>query len=166
MLSLKNLIIIILTLLAFNLFANEVSPPLRGEGVYSWYFIKIYKGKLWSFKDSELYSKPLKLELQYLKNFTGQEIIKQSLKELASAGATQEELESFRSKLQQIMPDVKANDTITASFDPVSGLTFFYNSTKEVGKLSDVSEAKKFLNIWLGEKTTAPDFRNILLGNK
>lgn len=158
--------LIFLMLFQSTLNANEATqPPFRGEGVYSWLFIKIYKAKLWSSKEGDLYSKPIKLELQYLKSFEGKDITKQSIKELTSAGVTPAELAEFQTRLTEIFPDVGVGDVILADYKPTSGITFYFNSSKELGKLSDLNLSRKFLDIWLGEKTTAPQLRNILLGN-
>lgn len=161
--------IVLIIFLTFNIAtqANEaVKPPLRGEGEYSWFFMKIYKARLWSFKEAELYSRPLKLELKYLREFSGKDIVKQSIKELTSTGATPTELNEFQTALTAIFPDVVEGDVILADFNPGSGLVFYFNESKELGKIEDLNLSKKFLDIWLGEKTSAPQLRKNLLGNK
>lgn len=159
-------IILLLAISSQIVATDTIQPPLRGEGEYSWFFMKIYKARLWSYKEGELYSKPVKLELKYLREFSGNDITKQSIKELTSAGATTAELKEFQTKLSAIFPDVVNGDVILADFNPSSGITFYFNSSKELGKIADLNLSKKFLDIWLGEKTNAPQLRNVLLGNK
>lgn len=137
---------------------------MRGKGDYKWFFLHIYEAKLWSEKGDALYSRPLMLELKYSRSFKGKEIVEQSIKELVSSGNPKTELEAWRVKLLEIFPDVKPGDSIQASFDPGTGVTFHLNSSKELGRLADVNFARKFLDIWLGEKTSAPELRNKLLG--
>jgi len=140
--------------------------PLIGQGQYKWFFLNIYEAKLWGQKTDDLYSKPLILELKYSRSFTGKDIVEQSLKELISNGTPKSEMTDWRNKLLAIFVDVNEGDSIHAYYVPDSGLTFYFNSTKELGRLSSAEYSKKFLDIWLGNKTNAPDLRNKLLGNK
>lgn len=161
----KTVIFFITVFFSFSLMAAEASNlPLRGQGDYKWLFLHIYEAKLWGEKTNELYSKPLSLELKYKRSFKGKEIVNQSIKELVSAGHSQTEVEQWREKLLEIFPDVKEGDRIEANFDPSKGLVFLFNSTKELGRLTDLEFSKKFLDIWLGEKTSAPELREKLLG--
>ena len=140
--------------------------PLRGQGIYKWYFLKVYEAKLWADQGDDLYSKSLLLELKYKRDFKGEDIVKQSIKELVPIVNPASELKKWENSLFKIFPDVKEGDTIQASFDPKVGITFYLNSTKELGKLADIEFSKKYLDIWLGEKTNAPDLRTQLLGKK
>jgi len=141
--------------------------PLRGQGLYKWYFLQVYEAKLWGEKVEDIYTKPLELELKYKRNFKGEDIVKQSLKEMAPHVGENEQLsiEKINSILRKIFPDVKEGDVISAKFNPSNGIIFYLNFNKEIGKISDLELSKKFLDIWLGEKTNAPDLRNQLLGN-
>lgn len=147
-----------------SLFANgSMNLPLMGEGQYKWMFLKIYDAKLWGISGPELYSSPLILELKYRRDFSGIDIVDQSIKELKKSTLSNLELDQLKNKLLEIFPDVKEGDVIQAYFDPMKGLLFKLNSQKELGRLADVSFSKKFLDIWLGEKTSAPDLRKKLL---
>lgn len=148
-----------------SLFAEGIPHlPLRGQGSYKWFFLPIYDAKLWADKGDNLYLKPLLLELKYRRSLKGKDIVDQSIKELVNSGTSQNELDLVKLKLLEIFPDVKAGDAIQADYAPEVGVIFFLNSTKELGRLSDLSLSKKFLDIWLGEKTSAPELRNELLG--
>lgn len=151
-------------------FATEASKlPLRGQGQYTWFLLKIYEAKLWAHGTStgdNIYSGPLVLELKYNRSFKGKDIAEQSIKEIVSSGVAKDQLSELSKMLQGIFPDVKENDVISANFDPKSGIVFHLNQTTELGRITDLNYAKTFLNIWLGEKTSAPELRKKLLGEK
>jgi len=161
-------IIFILCLFSINLALGWERPelPLRGQGQYSWMFFKVYEAKLWGAKGDDIYSRPLLLELKYNRSFKGKDIAEQSIKEIANADNTKFQSQEWSKKLLEIFPDVKEGDVITASFNPQNGITFYFNQTKEIGRISELEFAKIFLNIWLGEKTSAPELRGNLLGEK
>jgi hypothetical protein len=163
----KTIIIIFFFCLISSLVSGETTNlPLRGQGNYKWLFLKIYEVKLWGEKAEDLYSRPLVLELKYNRSLKGKDIAAQSVKELVNAGNSKIEMEQWMPKLLEIFPDVKKGDTIQADYNPENGVTFHLNSSKELGRLTDLSFSKKFLDIWLGEKTSDPELRNQLLGRK
>ncbi|WP_127716800.1 chalcone isomerase family protein [Halobacteriovorax sp. HLS] len=154
-----------LFLVSINSLSFEPKYILSGQAKYSWFFIDVYEAKLWRIEGGSLFSKPLKLELKYLRDFKGRDIAQQSVKELSSMGMSEEELKIWFPKLDMIFPNVKEGDTITAYFSPASGITFFLNSTEEIGRIDSLDFSRQFLNIWLGEKTSAQGLRNKLLGS-
>jgi hypothetical protein len=161
----KTVVFSLCLIFSLSLYAELTSNlPLRGQGDYKWFFLHIYEAKLWAKKSDDLYSKPLLLELKYKRSFKGSDIVDQSIKELVHSGTPKNELDQWKPKLLEIFPDVKDGDTIQAHYDPETGVTFLFNSTKDLGRLSDLSFSKKFLDIWLGEKTSAQELRNKLLG--
>jgi hypothetical protein len=139
--------------------------PLRGQGEYKWLFMSVYEARLLAEKGNDIYSRPLLLELKYSRSFKGKDIVDQSIKELVSAGNDKSQLKEWREKLLGIFPDVKESDVIRASYNPEIGIVFHFNSEKELGRITDLTFSKKFLDIWLGEKTSAPDLRKKLLGS-
>lgn len=161
----KFFVFTICIFVTFQAFASEsTNLPLRGQGDYKWFMLHVYEAKLWGEKVDDLYSKPLLLELKYSRNFKGKEIAEQSVKELISAGNSREDVEVWKKKLLEIFPDVKEGDTIRASYHPDNGVIFHLNQSRELGRLADLNFSKKFLDIWLGEKTSAPELRKKLLG--
>jgi hypothetical protein len=157
----KISIFIFIFIFSFPLLA---SLPLRGQGTYKWVFFNVYDAKLWGESTENLYSAPMELELAYKRNFRGEDIVKRSESEVLHAGVDASIAHKMKVELLGIFPDVKTGDTIKASFDPVNGITFYLNSTKELGRLKDVGLSKIFLDIWLGEKSSDPKLRNKLLG--
>lgn len=145
--------------------AEHENLPLRGQANFKWYFLQVYEAKLWGEKIEDIYSKPLKLELKYSRSFKGKDIAEQSIKELANAKIPKEKLDQWKPILLEIFPDVNEGDVIQASYHPKEGVIFRLNSIKEIGRLTDLEFSKKFLDIWLGQNTSAPELRNKLLGN-
>jgi hypothetical protein len=164
---LKKLVLFIFIAFIFsiNVFSEE-NLPLRGEGIYTWYLLHVYQAKLYASPGENLYLNPLVLELKYSRSLRGKDIADQSIKELVHAKVDQESITQLKPMLFDIFPDVNEGDTIKATFDPKTGIIFYFNSTKTLGKLTDLKLAKSFLDIWLGEKTNAKDLRHQLLGNK
>jgi hypothetical protein len=149
---------------SINVFSEE-NLPLRGEGNYTWYLLHVYQAKLYAGPGENLYLNPLVLELKYSRSLKGKDIAEQSIKELIHAKVDQESITQLKPMLIDIFPDVNDGDTIKATFDPKTGIIFYFNTTKTLGKLTDLKLAKSFLDIWLGENTNAKDLRNKLLGN-
>ena len=162
----KTIFFLMFILIGNITYANEftIKYPLRGQGVYKWFFLKVYEAKLWAEPRENLYSAPFVLELKYKRNFKGKEIVDQSVKELLHAGVEASLIDKWRVRLLEIFPDVSENDSILASYNPDAGVIFYLNSTRELGKITDSNFSKQFLDIWLGDKTTAPELRNKLLG--
>jgi hypothetical protein len=146
--------------------ADDLSKqlPLIGQGEYRWFFLSIYDAKLWGKKEENIYSTPLILELIYKRNFKGHDIVNQTEKELRSAGIEENNLNKWKPRLLEIFPNIQPGDSITASFDPEKGIIFYFNKTKEIGKIQDVAFSKTFLDIWLGERSSDLKLRNKLLG--
>lgn len=139
--------------------------PLRGQGDYKWLFIHVYEAKLWAPIGENLYEGPLKLELTYKRDLKGKDIARQSIVEMTKAGHSNNELQVLEKDLVTIFPDVKKGDSISAHYSPGNGIVFFLNNNIEIGRITNLNFSKKFLDIWLGEKTSAPELRKQLLGN-
>ena len=58
--------------------------------------------------------------------------------------------------------DVKKGDMLSAELHS-DGLISFYFNQQPLGKTSDPKLGPAFFDIWLSEKTTAPELRQLLL---
>lgn len=156
----KILTLFMLLISAHSSFALE----LVGEGKYSWFVFDIYKAKLWSGSPNlaQLYDNRLKLELEYTRDFAGQDISKQSEKEMLNAGLEQEYISKWRAKLYSAFPNVKEGDKLMADFIPNKGINIYHNE-KLYSSIMNEEFAMNFLNIWLGDKTSAPELRDKLI---
>lgn len=152
----------------FSFASVKGKVPLIGEAQYNWFFLEVYKAKLWSNSTelNNIYKNPLALELEYLRDFKGKDIAKQSVKEIISAGVEEKYAKSWEEKLTEIFPDIKEGDKLLASYSPELGIVFYHNTKKKVGEIKDLKFSKIFLDIWLGDKASDSDFRKKLLGIK
>jgi hypothetical protein len=165
--SLKTLLILLFIFFT-NVLKSEVSIdlPLLGKGIYTWYFLDLYEANLWSQSKEDIFANPLMLELSYRRSFKGNDIADQSIKELIQARVELNDLSYFQKELHSIFPDVDSGDSILAKYSPQAGIVFYKNRKDEIGRISNLKYSKLFLEIWLGEKTTAKSLREKLLGIK
>ncbi len=165
--SILTKILILLALLISNTFALEVTKlPLRGVADYGFFFFSIYEAKLWTEKAENIYEGRVGLLLTYKRDFTSEQIVQQTIKELVKAGIDEEKAEKWSDSLRSIFPNITSGDSLMADFKPEEGITFYYNQEKNVGSVTNLDFAKAFLNIWLGPKTSAPGEREQLLGGR
>ena len=157
-------LLILLISLANISFAEVENLPLRGEGSYSWLFINVYDAALFAPAGDDIYNKEFRLDLKYKRAFDGEDIAKQSEKEMLSAGVDKSLIKKWQSRMRAVFPNVKKGDVISAKFKPNVGVSFKLNRVKDLGSFNDVEFSKHFLNIWLGEKTSDPKLRRKLLG--
>lgn len=163
----KIIYLFIALFLTYNLWGRESKDlRLRGEGSYTFLFLKVYKAKLWASNTlgKELYEGNLKLQLEYFMDFQGVDIVKQTVREWENAGVANKKIKRWRGLLLDLIPDVKHGDRILASYSPVDGITFFLNEKVSLGKVTSRSFSKSFLDIWLGEKSSDQTLRAKLLG--
>lgn len=143
----------------------QMPDNLRGEGQYNFFFFDVYYAKLFGPKNAQVYKEKFCLELKYLRDFKGLDIVSQSKKEMISQGVDKKLVEMNMEKMKQIFPDVKEGDRITASFVPGIGVHFYLNKDRYLGGFDDPRFSKYFMNIWLGEKTSDKELRKKLLGD-
>lgn len=158
--------IITLLMVIFSSLAMAGELPLKGKATYSWFVFDVYDAKLWSAAKGKLYESPLKLELAYKRELKGKDITEQTVKELLHAGHSESTVSKWIKPIQNLFPDVKEGDRILASYGPQKGVTLYFNGKKVLGTIKDRKFSHAFLDIWLGEKASDPDFRNKLLGGK
>ena len=165
----KTLFLFLLLGICSSFAEEKISPlsqNLRGKFQYTWFFMDIYQAKLWAPNDIEVFSVPFTLELIYSRDFDGEDIVNQSIKELTGQGLSREYLEKKKEVLLEIFPNIKEGDSIMAQYTPEKGTVFYLNQKKKLGSIVDKTFSVEFLNIWLGEKTSSPELRAALLGSK
>ncbi len=144
--------------------AAELVPMGRGRLTY-WGF-EVYEAALWAPRGSRatsFASQPFVLELTYLRNFSGDDISRVSLKEMRRHGdITAAQGERWQAQLAAALPDVRRGDRLAGVYRPGQGATFFHNG-RLAGEVADPQFARLFFAIWLGEATSAPDLRQALL---
>lgn len=127
---------------------------------------------MWDVYDATLYAqdgewregKPLALTLSYLRDLNGVDIARRSIEEMRGQGYSDEiRLATWFGQMQKIFPDVAAGVTLTGVLTP-EGATLFFRDGVEIGRIDDPDFGRAFFNIWLSQRTSAPELRAQLLG--
>ncbi len=127
---------------------------------------------LWDVYDATLYAtqgqmqkdKPFALKLSYLRSFEGDKIADRSIQEMRSQGIKDEiKLADWHTQMKKIFPDVDKGVSLTGVLRQ-DGVSIFFENSREIGRITDPAFGSAFFNIWLSEKTNAPDLRRKLLG--
>jgi len=127
---------------------------------------------LWDLYDVVLYApkgvwnknQPFALQLSYLRSFHGKKIADHSIEEIRNQGFTDEiKLATWHAQMRKIFPDVDEGVHLTG-VRTQKGETVFYKNNLEIGRINNPEFSKVFFDIWLHEKTSAPNVRQRLLG--
>lgn len=136
-----------------------------GHGRLTVMFWDVYDASLYAPQGQWNKSKPFALQLSYLRDIPGKKIADRSVEEMRTQGFRDEvKLADWHAQMVNIFPDVNENTSITGVYTS-AGETVFFNGTQEIGRIADPGFGKYFFDIWLGEKTSAPDLRHKLLGS-
>jgi len=135
-----------------------------GHGIFSWSVFKFYKIALLTASGHFDPAEPYLLVLSYLRKLPAQQIVSISMQEIERlASPSAEQLVTWRSALEQIVPDVGLGDCLIGWFQPGRGVCFF-SATAELGSVLDGAFAAAFAAIWLDAGTQRPALRQSLLG--
>jgi hypothetical protein len=140
-----------------------------GEGKFSYWFWDLYNARLATsdgkFVDYQQ-SVPLLLELRYLRDISKIEFVDATLDQWRiQAGGGQKQHKLWAGELTNLWRDVKKGDVLGAELHP-DGLISFYFNQQLLGTTKDPAMGPAFFDIWLSEKTTAPELRQLLLALK
>ena len=128
---------------------------------------------LWDVYDASLYApqgnwdprQPFALQLSYLRELDGKKIADRSVEEMRAQGITDEiKLATWHAQMRKIFPDVDMGVSLTGVYTE-QGTAIFYRNDVEIGRINDPQFSKAFFDIWLNQKTSAPDLRRKLLGS-
>ena len=135
-----------------------------GEGRLTYLFWDVYDATLYAPKGSWQEGKPFALQLSYLREIEGKKIADRSVEEMRNQGIKDEvKLATWHAQMRNIFPDVDEGVRLTGVYTE-KGEAVFYKGDREVGRINDPEFSKAFFDIWLNEKTSAPDLRRKLLG--
>jgi hypothetical protein len=179
---LKLIIIFLLNLFSKNyVFAQQISsenflnfseikenfqnPSRLGNYNLKVWGFKIYNIQLLSENKNFSYQNKLALVINYQRNFAKKDLIKRSLEEISRINEIKDEalLKNYQNKLKEIFFDVKEGDRKTAFFDPKNGVKLYFNG-KFVGEINDLIFAKRFVDIWISDKSSFPKMTKAILG--
>lgn len=132
------------------------------------------KVMFWSVYDSRLYAedgtyqrgkRPLKLEIQYLRDIRAEDLVQRTGKEWDDLGVSPERQSLWMEKLLALWPDVNKNDVLTLELNADNHATFYRNDER-LGTIEDRDFGQNFIDIWLSPDTSRPDIRLALIGGK
>lgn len=132
------------------------------------------KVMFWSVYNSRLYAedgiyrqgkRPLKLEIQYLRDISAEDLVKRTGEEWEKMGVTHERQDVWMDKLLALWPDVNKNDVLTLELDADNHATFYRNDER-LGSIEDGDFGRNFIDIWLSPNTSRPDIRMALIGKE
>lgn len=138
------------------------NPELVGQGEYQRLFWKIYLARLYANDGIYKAANPFALQLEYQRNINAKDIVEMSIELIEDQGISdQSKLVNWQIQLAEIIPDIRKGDRLTGIH--VDGMSFFYMDDQPIGEITDSELSQYFFDIWLGEKTTAPELRKKLI---
>lgn len=134
-----------------------------GEASLRVFVFYAYDAALWFDTPAMDYSGPVGLALTYRMDFSREELIDSTVKEIrrqdTNLSAAREE--KLRAQLASIYVDVHADDRFTALYQTGKGVTLYFNGTKRGHLPAEFSRA--FMDIWLSPNSSEPQMRAQLL---
>jgi len=144
--------------------APELAP--RGGGAFRWLGFTVYDAYLWTAPAADPLDGAFALDLHYHRDLPGPRIAERSTAEIAKLGyGNADERARWDAFMQRVFPDVRKGDRLTGLHLPGRGVRFFHNG-RPIGESPDPAFARAFFAIWLDPRTSAPDFRRTLLGER
>ncbi len=140
--------------------------PVVGTGKFTYLFWHIYNAKLMTqtgqFVDYQT-SSPLILSLTYQRDISMIDFVDATLDQWEHIhGKIAPRHQQWADVLKTIWQDVKQGDTLSCQRLNSSQVEFYLNGNF-IGEINDNQFADEFLDIWLSEKTSAPELRRQLL---
>lgn len=155
--------------LAFGLLATTAmaatSLQMVGEARLNIMFFSVYDSRLYT-ADGRYQpdQRPLRLEIEYLRDITAEALVKQTGAEWDHLQVTHERRDAWLAQLTELWPDVGKNDVIALELDADNRSTFYFNGEK-LGMMEDRDFGEHFVAIWLSPDTSRPALREALLGS-
>ena len=109
---------------------------------------------------------PFALKLDYLTDFTKQQIVDRTIVEIKKQGfRNKSKLDLWHEQMLNIFINVDLGVSITGVYKS-DGNAVFYSGERVLGYIEDKELARLFFDIWLSSKTSEPNLRRKLLGIK
>ena len=150
---------------------TEISEAqLQGQGLLTWFGLKIYSANLWVSKKNSsaqnILNQQFALELHYKRKLEGAEIAKVSIEEIKRLNiGTEAQQSSWLRSMKALFPNVEKGSRLTGIHAPGEA-TRFYRDGKFLGEITDPQFGTAFFSIWLDTNTREPALRQALLGSK
>ncbi|MDB4543017.1 chalcone isomerase family protein [bacterium] len=137
-----------------------------GEAQLKVLFWKVYNSRLFSADGSYLDGqRPIKLEIEYLRDIEADQLVQRTAAEWQSQGVAHPHQDKWLQSLSALWPDVSKNDVIALQLDRDDRSSFFINGTF-LGYVEDPAFGQSFIDIWLSPKTSRPELRRMLIGQR
>jgi len=127
--------------------------------------LKIYKIELHCEKPIFSYEVKSAIIINYQRKLIKEHLIERAINEIARINNIKDNalLNDYKIKLHEIFFNVDKGDRKTALFDPQEGVKLFLNGVA-VGQIKDLVFAKRFMDIWLNQKSAYPKMTKAMLG--
>ena len=140
--------------------AQLPGADLRGEATFRYLGFPLYEAQLFTIQGAPLdWSEDFGLELTYLRNLAGHDLVEGTTRELNRAGSAL----PVRSQLQECFRDVRKGDRYTAISEGPNLVRFWLNG-RQVCTLSYPQIKYRFMSIFLGDNTRSRSFTQNLRG--
>ena len=137
---------------------------LVGESRLSFLFWDVYDASLYASDGIYHPDKPFALSLRYLRDFSGSDIAGRSIEEIRQQGLSDTLILNLRrEQFKATFLDVVAGDEIIGIHGSSEGASFFLNGAL-IGNIPNTTLSRRFFDIWLSEKTSEPEMRELLTG--
>ncbi len=137
-----------------------------GAATFTYFGLPIYDAYYYSTGGDYTVDKPFALALHYRRNLHGRAIASRSSEEIAQLGiGTRAEREQWDAAMKATFPDVHPGDDLTGINVPGEATRFFRNG-RPIGEIADPAFGAAFFAIWFDPRTSQPELRRRLLGER
>ncbi len=137
-----------------------------GRGEMDWLWFSLYRAKLMT--PTGLYQQeqyPQLLDIEYYREIDAKDLLQATREQWQHLGFTDVQIKSWLQLLQGRWPNVAQGDHLSFKVIDAQTSQFYFNG-KPLGMIEDPQFAPAFLGIWLSAKTSRPNLRKQLLGEK
>lgn len=145
--------------------ASGLSAPVDlGEATFRWLGIPIYRAKLMTEGQARFdWNQPLSLRLDYLRDFSRDNLVKSTRAEIGRLSGETEDLPKLMQKITSCYRDVSSGDSYLAT-SPTPDTVELRLNGKLTCRISHPDVRQRFLGIWLSTESRAPSFSAKLRG--
>lgn len=145
--------------------AGDRELRLLGYGHFRRLLWDVFDISLWVPGDQWSFNEPFALELRYVRDVKGEEIVEGTRDQWEHLEYPDSMVSGWLAELTQVFPNVKKGDQLAGVYLPGKETRFFHNG-RGVGTIADPEFGKAFFSIWLDPKTSQPKLREDLLGSR
>ena len=163
-------LVCLITLISAMVLASEAwlnniqSPILIGEGTLKVFIWEVYDVRLFAELKPISRANELILEFDHKRELSKDKVIKASIKEMKRQnGINHNEVDDWQEFLERGMQSVQNGTKAAVYWSSKGRITFYYEGSEPV-TINNEEFANAFVDIWLGEQTSQPELRRLLLG--